>query len=208
MELDMKDQNRYMVTHSLLSSWLYTLKDNPRSDRDHMAEFMKTLRREPIDTTEAMQKGRDFEALVTDILEGRDYPSSNWECAGRAVATAIRGAKLQVRASKTVEVDGMQVFLYGRLDALKQGIIYDIKYTSNYDAGKYRESTQHPMYFALVPGAVAFEYLISNGTNVWPERYTRDETPDIIPTIRDFFEWLRTQGLMDTYKEHWKAEER
>lgn len=41
---------RYLMTHSLLSSWLYTMKGNPYEDmtteRDPMAEFMLTLRRE------------------------------------------------------------------------------------------------------------------------------------------------------------------
>ena len=50
---------RYLMTHSLLSSWLYTMKGNPYEDmtteRDPMAEFMLTLRREPTPTTEATQ---------------------------------------------------------------------------------------------------------------------------------------------------------
>ena len=36
---------RYLMTHSLLSSWLYTMKGNPYEDmtteRDPMAEFMQ-----------------------------------------------------------------------------------------------------------------------------------------------------------------------
>lgn len=201
---------RYMVTHSLLNSWTYLLRDNPYgADRDHMAEFLQTLKREPIAPNEAMQKGRDFEALVTAMVEGRDYPINKWEAAGRAVATAIIGAKMQFKASREVEVDGIRVFLYGRLDALKAGVVYDIKFTmGNYEAGKYIDGTQHPMYLALLPNATDFVYLISNGTNVWPEHYTREETADIIPLIRNFFQWLRTHDLMDTYMEYWKAEER
>ena len=52
---------RYLMTHSLLASWLYTMKENPYEDmtteRDPMGEFMQTLRREPTLTTEAMQNG-------------------------------------------------------------------------------------------------------------------------------------------------------
>ena len=66
---------RYLMTHSLLSSWLYLMKENPYEDatteRDPMAEFMQTLRREPTPTTEAMQKGIDFEDLTTAILTGQ-----------------------------------------------------------------------------------------------------------------------------------------
>ena len=66
---------RYLMTHSLLASWLYTMKENPYEDmtteRDPMGEFMQTLRREPTPTTEAMQNGIKFEDMVTDIINGR-----------------------------------------------------------------------------------------------------------------------------------------
>ena len=60
---------RYMVTHSLLSSWLYAMKDNPYEDmtteRDYFQEFLTVLKREPTETTEAMRNGIEFEDLVT-----------------------------------------------------------------------------------------------------------------------------------------------
>lgn len=203
------ENKRYMVTHSLLNSWNYALKENPyedaSSERDPMADFMATLRREPIPVNEAMQNGNDFEALVTSILEGRGTPAHRWDEAARAVATRIKGAQLQHKASRTVRVGNMDVFLYGRLDALKAGVVYDIKFSQNYDIGNYYDSTQHPMYMTLVPAATDFVYLVSNGTNVWMEHYTRENTPDILVTVQQFFDWLTTMGLMDTYKEHWEA---
>ena len=49
---------RYLMTHSLLSSWLYAMKENPYEDasteRDPYAEFLQVLRREPTPTNEAM----------------------------------------------------------------------------------------------------------------------------------------------------------
>ena len=49
---------RYLMTHSLLASWLYTMKENPYEDmtteRDPMGEFMQTLRREPTPTIRGM----------------------------------------------------------------------------------------------------------------------------------------------------------
>ena len=71
---------RYLMTHSLLASWLYTMKENPYEDmtteRDPMGEFMQTLRREPTPTTEAMQNGIKFEDMVTDIIDGRADPGA------------------------------------------------------------------------------------------------------------------------------------
>ena len=47
---------RFLMTHSLLSSWLYCLKENPyedaTSESDPLGDFLKVLRREPTETTE------------------------------------------------------------------------------------------------------------------------------------------------------------
>lgn len=200
---------RYMVTHSLLSSWSYAMKENPfenaTSDRDPMADFLTTLNRQQIPTNEAMQNGIDLEDLVTAILKGNADPGHRWYAAANEIATQIQGAQLQHRANRTVRIGDKDIFLYGRLDALKAGVIYDIKYTKSYDSGKYYESTQHPMYFAIVPEAYGFTYLASNGTGVWWEHYRKDETPDIIPTIEQFFAWLDNQGLTQLYLDKWEA---
>ena len=222
--------DRYMITHSLLSSWLYTMRDNPYetadSTDDPMADFLRTLRREPTPTTEAMQKGIDFENLVTEIVTGRFRPEwkssggidpntgeargmmvyPKWYDAAKKVANIIRGGLLQVPESKTVEIGGMQILLHGRLDALKAGTVYDIKFSGSYDRGKYFDSTQHPMYMELVPDAERFCYIISNGTDVWTEGYRREEIPiPIVATAADFLDWLKSMDLMPLFKERWLA---
>lgn len=197
------------MTHSLLSSWLYALKENPYEDAtttsDPMSDFMSTLRREPVPTTEAMQKGIDFENLVTAILNGRGDAENKWYGAARLAADVVHGGIAQYRARREVEVSGHKLLLYGRLDWLKAGSIIDTKFSGSYDRGKYFNSTQHPLYLELVPEAKAFTYLISNGTELWTETYTREETPDIYPVISDFMDWLGIMGLLDLYKEKWIA---
>ena len=200
---------RYLMTHSLLSSWLYTMKENPYEDatteRDPMAEFLQVLRREPTPTTEAMMNGNIFEDLVTRVVNGYADPGEQWYGAAEKVARRVRGGVPQLRASRTIEVDGMTLVLYGRLDWLKAGEIVDIKFTKNYDPGKYFDSTQHPTYFEIVPEAQTFTYMVSNGSAVWHETYRREEASSIRPVISDFFSWLTAVGLMDTYKEKWVA---
>ena len=201
--------DRYLMTHSLLSSWTWLMKDNPYEDmttqKDSFAEFITTLKREPIQTTDAMQKGIDFENLVTDITLGRGDRTHRWYEAAFTVAGIVKGGLLQYRATREIEVKGKRILLYGRLDALKAGTVYDIKFSGSYDFGKYIESTQHPTYLELVPEARNFTYLVSNGSYVWQETYRRDETPSIIPVIEDFFDWLDLQGLTGLYKEKWLA---
>lgn len=201
---------RYLMTHSLLSSWLYMMKDNPYEDatteRDPAEEFMASLRREPTPTTEAMQKGIDFEDLVTSIVDGEGDTESNWYSAAAKVASRVRGGVLQYKAKREITVSGMTFLLYGRLDALKAGTVYDIKFSAGYERGKYLHSTQHPTYLHLIPDAYRFVYLVSNGSEVWEEEYRRDETPDIIPIIEDFVNFLTENDLMEIYKEHWGAD--
>lgn len=199
--------SRYLMTHSLLSSWLYTMKENPyedaTSERDPMSEFLTVLRREPTPTTEAMQNGIRFEDLVTSIINGHAAPTVAWYAAAEKVATRCSGGVLQYKAKMPIEVGGMNLLLYGRLDCLKAGEIIDIKFTKNYDAGKFFSSTQHPTYFELIPEAQQFTYLASNGNDVWTETYRREESRSIFPIISDFLDWLRTSDLMPVYQEKW-----
>ena len=219
----------YLLTHSLLSAWLYSMQDNPFADATQedtsKEDFMRVLRREPTPTTEAMQNGIDFEDLITAIVKGipmaksHDYNYSTKQTEEKMVPTQehkwfpaamqalkyVNGGLLQVPESKTVEIGGMEIFLYGRLDALKAGKIYDIKFSGSYDRGKYIDSTQHPMYLELLPSAESFTYLVSNGTELWTEKYRRDETRSIFPIIRDFVTYLDGTGLMPIYREHWVA---
>lgn len=200
---------RYLMTHSLLSSWLYLMKENPYEDMttesDPMAEFMQVLRREPTSTNEAMRNGIAFEDLVTDIINDRADPNDKWYEAAQKVAQRCSGGVLQFKVKKEVDVTGMTFLLYGRLDCLKAGEIIDIKFTKNYDPGKYFASTQHPMYLELVPEAKSFTYLASNGSSVWPETYRRDEAASIYPYISDFVDWLTAVDLLSLYKEKWLA---
>ena len=198
---------RYLMTHSLLASWLYAMKENPyedsTSESDPYADFLRVLNRTPTETTEAMQRGIYFENLVTNITRGCGDKSDSWYSAAEAVAGKIIGAPLQVKAYREIDVDGTRILLHGRLDALRAGTIYDIKYSSKYERGKYFGSTQHPMYFELIPEAKRFIYLVSNGNDVWTETYTREETQSIVPIISAFFDFLRQSDLADTYRSKW-----
>lgn len=200
----------YLMTHSLLSSWLYAMKSSPyedlTSERDAYGDFLKTLRREPTETTQAMQNGIDFENMVTDIVNGVEVDSDEkWYDAACKVAKIVSGGQLQYKAKKQIVVSGIPILLYGRLDVLKAGEIIDIKFSSGYERGKYFDSTQHPVYLELIPEAYQFTYLITNGSDVWKETYRREETHSMIPTIEYFLSYLKESGLWEEYAKHWEA---
>lgn len=201
---------RYLMTHSLLSSWLYAMKSSPYEDasteRDTYQEFLQTLRREPTETTDAMRNGIEFEDLVTGIANGHDVDMSHkWYSAASKAAEYVKGGVCQYKAKTEITVSGESILLYGRIDFLKAGKVIDTKFSKSYDRGKYLDSTQHPVYLRLIPEADEFVYLVSNGSEVWTETYRRDETPDIEPIIEDFLFFLTERGLMDTYKKYWLA---
>lgn len=201
---------RYLMTHSLLSSWLYAMKSSPYEDatteRDPYEEFLQVLRREPTETTEAMRNGIVFEDLVTQIADGEEVDTDHkWFGAASKAAKVVQGSINQYKAKMELQVSGISVLLYGRIDFLKAGKVIDTKFSKSYERGKYFDSTQHPVYLRLVPEADEFVYLVSNGTDVWTEMYRREETPDIEPIIADFFDFLVSKDLMETYQKHWQA---
>lgn len=217
---------RYLMTHSLLSSWLYLLESPFESEeRNPLDEFMQVLRREPTPTSDAMRKGIVFEDLVTAIAGGEQYfghipvdpkdpragmvpmdiRDHQWYSPAKEAADIIRGGIIQYVAKRSAVVDGVDLLMYGRLDVLKAGSIFDIKFTSRYEAGKYFDSTQHPMYMFIVPEANSFSYLASNGSYLWQETYQREETGDILVTVSQFLTWLKAQGLDHIYYEKWEA---
>jgi len=208
---------QYLITQSLLSSWLrlwtdfekYIFDNSEKTAADYQADayedFLRVLRREPTETTEAMQKGIDFENLVTDICNGIDCSAHKWYAAAAEVAEEVKGGQFQLAASAPLRVAGMDFLLYGRLDVLKAGRVIDIKYTSRYEVGKFFDSPQHPMYIEIVPEAYEFLYLISNGTRVWREEYRREECRPIADFISEFVAYLDTTGLLPLYKEKWAA---
>lgn len=189
----------YLLTHSLLSAWAWVFEDG---DRDGMSELVAALKREKGPETDAMIKGREFEAAVCACVatpEGFQPPITT-------IADMVRGCRQQVRISTEAAIDGTPYLLYGVADFIGHGDIYDTKYTGHYEVGKYRGSTQHPMYLRILPEAQKFVYIVSNGRAMWTEEYRREDVPPIDITIRQFGAWIASRPeLHALYKAHWEA---
>lgn len=196
----------FRITHSLLSAWDYATSD--RAGDDSLTEFVKTLKREPKERTNAMQAGIDFEDAVTFYsvhgrLEHDNYPEPERRAIVR-FGEKVRWATPQVRAEKEMKIGGMDFLLVGVADYLKAGIIYDTKRIGMYEYGKYVSNTQHPMYFELFPEAVRFDYLIFTGYETHIETFRRCDCEPIQNHITRFIRDMRELGLIDTYMEHWR----
>ena len=125
---------KYYITPTLLNSWSYCIKNGTLED------FIKALNKEPFEDTESIIKGKEFEA----------YMQENYE--------ETKNGAYQVKVSKEYG----DYLLYGIIDCLKGGIIYDYKYTKNYDVGKFFNNHQTLMYLEMVPEASKMVYLITN----------------------------------------------
>jgi hypothetical protein len=214
--------SKYLLTQSLISACNYRYSDFGKyGDRAEeyeekaQADFLSALRRERTPTTEAQQRGIDFEELVVRLAEEKPILSTNfeydvpawemWIDSANQIADVVRGGQFQASLSAPTTVRGVDLLLYGRLDCLKAGIIYDIKFTGSYDYGKFTDSVQHPMYFELVPEADEFTYLVSDGKYTYTETYRRQDTRPAKYIIDDFLATLEREGLMPLYREKWEA---
>ena len=200
---------RYHMTKTLLESWQYVYDCFEGCEESAMEDFIRTLNRQGVEETEAMLNGRTFEDRVYRAANGETIRSdAKWRKGALAVADIIRGAQIQVRFKKDIEVDGMVFELDGILDALKAGVIYDVKFLNKSMNGvdlygKYLNCSQHPVYFYLVPEAREFQYLVSDGEDVYIETYQREQSRHISEFIHDFIGSVRGMGLLDLYKEKW-----
>lgn len=217
----------YLITHSLISSWNYLYSCYESAYDSAWESFMKTLNREPTEVTEEMHNGLVFEDLVYKIASYKREPISlnngeyglalgdcieplgnKWISGANEVAKYLYDAQTQVKLSTTMTVDGIDLFVYGILDGLKEGVIYDVKFSNKSFhsadlAGKYLDSSQHPTYFALCPEATKFVYLVSDGEDVYTEVYTPKITRPFAEIASEFLTSLKVMNLLDVYKEKW-----
>lgn len=205
---------QYLMTQSLLASWSYVFKAYDPDEA--MADFLRVLNRERGEQTDAMLAGIEFESAVYRFANGdprylETSPSClKWDNGIKAVAEHLVGAQFQVRVKRDITVGDMDFLCYGVLDGLKAGVISDVKYkvksfgSVNF-AGSYTDSAQHPMYFYLVPEAYEFQYLVSDGQDLYREVYRPDECRFIGDIIAEFIQSITEMGLLELYKEKWAA---
>lgn len=171
--------HRYLVTPSLYSSWNYYYN----AEHTVKAEFLAKLQKVPEPRSENMQLGIDLENDVLRVVNGcvPDNEDPQWVDCCDEIAAEIKGGLFQEKVYTDIRIGDWDVLLYGKADCVRRDFVKDVKYTQNYDVGKYSDSIQHDLYLycAKLP---RFRYLISNGRSVWHEDYT--QTPASIEMMR------------------------
>lgn len=198
----MQIQNKFHLTQSLLSDFqrVFTTDDGYEA-------FLKSLYRQKKPMTEAMADGIEFEHCVNSVMDGAHIPGNHkWYKPVVELAEYLEGSQKQVTIKRDIIVCDVCFELYGVLDFLRSGIIYDTKFSKHYYLNKYLLSPQHPMYFYLVPEAREFQYLISDGKFIYKETYMPYETTPIEVTIKQFMVFLDRNHLLEPYVSMWNLE--
>lgn len=190
------------MTTSLLNAWIWS------NDNEGYEDFIRTLNRYPTVQNEAMLNGIQFENMVSQWNKGYLTDETHkWYSCIKKCAEIVKGSQEQVKAYADYNVDGIDFLLYGKLDNLKRGIIYDTKFSKTYKYGKYWDCPQHSMYFTIVPEALKFVYLVADGNNLYREEYRRFAVEPIDTYIRPFIKDLKRKNLFEIYTEKWIAKE-
>lgn len=189
------NKSKVYITQTLLNSWNYVMSCDDERTQTAYNDFINTLNKIYTPPNIYMERGIQFEQ---DCVDG------NVE----GISELIKGGVFQATGTKVIEVDDVEVLLYGKLDCLKAGIIYDIKRVSKYETQKYYDSYQHHLYMEMIPEAIEFTYLINDGENTYYETYRRDECKPMAPVIHHFFNWLKERNLFGVFQEKWKQKEK
>ena len=193
---------KYLLTQTLLGAYLYIFEAQEGYQEEAYKSFLDTLNRKVTPTNEVQQRGIDFENSVLEFTKQQEKKYSEDVI---EIGKIVKGGQWQVKAYKDKTIGELTFLLYAKCDVVKCGTIYDIKRVSQYEVGKYQNSPQHLMYLECVPTAREFIYLISDGKDVYQERYTRQETMSIDEIIKDFINFLKDENLLNTYLEKWSA---
>lgn len=211
---------KYLITQSLLSSWMYMFNCSEDYSEQAREDFLTSLRRETGETSEEMLRGISFEDAVNAYLNGdetapeahaevyskRGSEKAEADCV-RKVAEIMRGGTYQLTAYKDKHIAGIDFLLMAKCDWVKAGVIYDCKRVTNYEPGKYYESVQHPMYLEVIDTAYAFKYIVCDGSEVYTtDNYTRADIPQRIEQIiAQFVQYLKSETLLETYFKYWSS---
>lgn len=187
---------RYLITPTLINSWLYYMNSEEPDD----ASILATIRKVKFEATPAMEAGNKFEADVFAWVDGYrvELMDDYWACV-EEVAAEVPGGVRQLKVSKEIEVDGQAYLLYGKVDHLAGPVASDVKFTGSYEFPKFKDTAQHPIYLECLDTVPVFRYLISDGRRVYEERYLRQECPPAAQLVRDMVGHLRQ------WPEAWKA---
>jgi hypothetical protein len=167
-------------------------------------EFLNKINRVPMEKTDAMIRGNDFEAAVNEWSRRGRLPDGPVTVHDLTVSPELIGrfskgmerAMRQVFVEVNLETKYGGVRLYGFIDDILADAAYDTKTTGEYKLGKYRNGWQHPAYLeALHQGGgqiSRFVYRITDFEDYYEEeyQYRKEDTERLVKELEHLIEFL------------------
>lgn len=194
-----------LITPSILDSYDWYITCPSSFKENALKQIDDQLNRRWSDLSPAIRRGIDFEKKVCSNLwqDSKEEFMRSFEGHTPSISKfwdKCRASVQQAKTSKTVEVDGVSYYLYGKRDIAFQDKTIDIKTTKAYKGPDYYlVRNQHPLYIACT-GIQAFEYLIAEFddekgvcTNVFTvdaSMTVEDAEARVISKIKEFINFL------------------
>jgi len=160
-----------LITTSILDSYDWYVNCPPNFKTDAFKQITDSLNRKPWSPTPAILRGMAFEKKVCENLDEISRVEFLARFEGHTPKVGIfwdkcRGGHQQAKVSKTIDIDGISYYFYGKRDIAFADKTIDIKTTGDYKGPKnYLSKNQHNMYIACTE-IEQFEYLIAEYDDV------------------------------------------
>lgn len=161
-----------LITASILDSYDW-LMHCPSHLRDKaFKQIVDQLNRTPYDLDPAIKRGMQFESLVCANLDTESKEEFIGKFAEKTTPKIgifwdkCRGGRQQAKVSKTVTIDGIDYYFYGKRDIAFYNKTIDIKTTGDFKGPKYYlDKNQHAIYIYCTE-IEPFDYLIAEFDDV------------------------------------------
>ena len=204
-----------LITPSILDSYDWYINCPPNFKTAAFQQISDSLNRKPWDPTPAILRGMAFEKMVCQNLDDISRIDFLTKFEGHSPNVGkfwdkCRGGRQQAKVAKTINVDGVDYYLYGKRDIAFSDKTIDIKTTGDFKGPKsYLTKNQHALYIACTD-IEPFEYLIAEYDDVkgiCAEVYEVDATMDrelamtkVVAKIQEFIAFLTTdEELLKAY---------
>lgn len=200
---------KYLVTASLLNSYLYMMNSSEEYEDKAKADFLGMLRKDEFVSNEYIRSGFKFEDDVKALAYDReiDDQDENYVACVREAAEIVKNGMWQVGGSYHMDVGGDDIVLYARVDVLKAGVAYDLKRVHRTPTiPKFSGSAQHRIYLLAFPGVEKAEYIICDGSRLYREEYRSSEHTDIHGIMDGFMRVVKSNDeYMTHFYEKWRS---
>ncbi len=223
-----------MVQYKIYATLLDAFQRYLHSDSEEaVQELLDKINRVPYEN-EAAEKGTAFNNLVDQCIKenlllssdsgvishphtsrtGEQYVFEFKTSIINEMVCKFKGAVSQVYCEGVLPTRYGDVLLYGFIDELLGGVVYDIKTTGRYEFPKFLHAWQHVVYpYCLVANGVdvdTFEYTVTDFSNVYREEYfyrADRDVPRLVAIVERFIEFLQARVLDITDKKVFAMEE-